>query len=95
MKHEKYCESTQDNISIDVVHFVNELILDNVCEKSERLVYVGDSSTETGYDFYLYDLLKVLPYLVNEIPQHHYFLFKDCKKLICVSFENKIHFGML
>ncbi|MEK4424969.1 hypothetical protein [Solibacillus sp. FSL K6-1523] len=95
LKNKRYVESDQNSISMDVVNFVSTLIQDNVCTKNERIVYVGDSLTDNEYEFYLYDLLKILPYLVNEIPQHHYFLFNDSMKLINVSFENEIQFGIL
>lgn len=95
LKNMRYVESDQSSISTDVVHFVSTLIHDDVCRKNERIVYVGDSLTDNGYEFYLYDLLKILPYLVNEIPQHHYFLFNGSMKLIYVSFENEIQFGSL
>lgn len=94
LKNEKYIKSNSSNISTDAVSFINELIQESICNRNERIIYVGDNLTEYGYGFYLYDLLKVIPYLVNDIPQHHYFLFEDATKLVYVSFENEIQFGM-
>ena len=90
----KHIKSNDTNISCDVILFVNELIQENVCNANEKVIYVGDSLTENGYELCLHDLIKVIPYLVNEIPQHHYFLFSDSVKLMYVSFENDIQFGM-
>lgn len=93
-KNEKYIKSNSSNISTDVVSFINELIQEEICNTNEKIIYIGDDLTKYGYEFYLYDLLKVVPYLVNDIPQHHYFLFSDAAKLMYVSFENEIQFGM-
>ena len=92
MKDEKYVKSDNSNISVDVVSFINDLIQKNVLGTSGKVVYVGDNLTENGYEFSFKDLLKIVPYLVNEIPQHHYFLFDDATKLMYVSFENDICF---
>ena len=62
-------------------------------ELNEKIIYIGDSLTENGYEFYVHDLLKIIPYLMNDIPQHHYFVSDDATKLIYVSFENEIYFG--
>lgn len=93
LKNEKYIKSDSSNISKNVVSFINELISEKVCNINEKVIYIGDDLTEYGYEFYLYDLLKVIPYLVNELPQHHYFLFSDRNRLMYVSFENEIQFG--
>lgn len=94
MKNEKYTMSNSVNISDDAISFINQLVQEGICNVNDKIIYVGDNLTEYGYEFYLYDVLKIMPYLVNEIPQHHYFLFKDTAKLIFVSFENEIQFGM-
>ena len=73
---------------------INDLIKEEICNLDEKIIYIGDNLTKFGYEFYLHDLLRVIPYLVDEIPQHHYFLFKDDSKLIYVSFEHNIQFGI-
>lgn len=95
MKNEKYIRSDRNHIATDVVSFINELIQEGICEQNEKVIYVGDDLTKCEYEFYLQDLLKVIPYLVDNIPQHHYFLFKDVTKLLLVSFEDDIQFGMI
>lgn len=93
-KSEKYMMSNSVNISADVISFINDLIKEEICNLDEKIIYIGDNLTKFGYEFYLLDLLRVIPYLVDEIPQHHYFLFKDDSKLIYVSFEHNIQFGI-
>lgn len=93
-KNERYIRSNNNNISSDTVLFLNELIQENICNENEKVIYIGDDLTEYAYEFYLYDLLKIIPYLLNDIPQHHYFLLGEATKLLYVSFENEIQFGM-
>ena len=81
----KYVKSDQENISYDSVHFIENLIDTKICSKDDVIIYIGDSLTENGYELYLSDLLKIISFLVSEIPQHHYFLFKDFKNLSFAS----------
>ncbi len=89
----RYIQSDGSKISRDSQWFINKLISQGLCDVNEKVIYVGDSLTECGYEFYVHDLLKVITYLMEEIPQHHYFLFGDKSKLMYVSFENEIQFG--
>lgn len=93
LSNHKFVKSEQRDISFDAVNFIKKLLEEKMCSKDDAIIYIGDSLTENGYEFYLNDLLKIVPFLVNEIPQHHYFLSKDFKKIIYISFENEIEFG--
>ena len=93
LSNHKFVKSEQMDISFDAVNFIKKLIEEKICSKDDAIIYIGDNLTENGYEFYLNDLLKIVPFLVNEIPQHHYFLSKDFKKIIYISFENEIEFG--
>lgn len=89
----KLVKSDQGKVSFDVVNFIQKLIEEKIFSKEDEIIYIGDSLTEVGYEFYLKDLVKVIPFIIDEIPQHHYFLSKDFKKIIYISFENEIEFG--
>ena len=93
LSNHKFVKSEQRDISFDAVNFIKKLLEEKMCSKDDAIIYIGDSLTENGYELYLNDLLKIVPFLVNEIPQHHYFLSKDFKKIIYISFENEIEFG--
>ena len=93
LSNHKFVKSEQRDISFDAVNFIKKLLEEKICSKDDAIIYIGDSLTENGYEFYLNDLLKIVPFLVNEIPQHHYFLSKDFRKIIYISFENEIEFG--
>ena len=93
LNNNKFVKSDQRNISFDAANFIKKLIEDKICSKDDVIIYIGDNLTENGYEFYLNDLLKIIPFSVKEIPQHHYLLCKDFEKIICISFENEIEFG--
>ena len=93
LNNNKFVKSDQRNISFDAANFIKKLIEEKICSKEDVIIYIGDNLTENGYEFYLNDLLKIIPFSVKEIPQHHYLLSKDFEKIICISFENEIEFG--
>ena len=93
LNNNKFVKSDQRNISFDAANFIKKLIEDKICSKDDVIIYIGDNLTENGYEFYLNDLLKIIPFSVKEIPQQHYLLSKDFEKIICISFENEIEFG--
>ncbi|MCL2141268.1 MAG: hypothetical protein FWH46_00070 [Methanimicrococcus sp.] len=94
-KNATYVKSNKANISVDAAHLLNELIHKGICKETDRVTYAGDNLTDADYEFFLYDILRILPYLFHEIPQHHYFLFEGANRLLHVSFENELQFGML
>lgn len=93
-KSEKRVVSNGANVSADAVSFINDLVKEDIRNLGEKVIYIGDGLTKYGYEFHLRDVLRVIPYLVDNIPQHHYFLFMGASKLIYVSFEGDMRFGM-
>ena len=89
----KYIKAEQRDISFEAINLIKGLIEARVYRKDDTIIYIGDSLTENGYKFYLNDLLKIIPLLIEDIPQHHYFLSQDYTKIIYISFENEIEFG--
>ncbi|MCE9042996.1 hypothetical protein [Parabacteroides distasonis] len=85
--------SNPKDISFDAIKFIKNLITNESCSRNDDVVYIGDNLTENGYKCSLNDSLKIIPLLVKEIPQHHYFIFSNFKKIIYISFENEIGFG--
>lgn len=94
LDYTKFRDSDNQNISCDAAGFFNELLNERICNQNDDIVYIGDSSTNNGYELSFKEMLKIIPFLVSEIPQHHYFLFKDKKKIVYISFENEIAFGI-
>ena len=87
---EKYIKSDDMSISKDVINFLNELFHEQMCNSKEKVIYIGDDLTEYVYEFGFNDLTMLIPYLINNVPQHHYFLFDNMRRLLLVSFENEI-----
>lgn len=95
LNNTKFVDSNQKSISCDVIRFIKELIDERICSKNEVVIYIGDNLTNNCYEFHLNDLLTIIPFMVNEIPEHHYLLFMDFKKIIYISFEDEIKFGTI
>ena len=49
----KLVKSDQENVSFDVVNFIQKLIEEKIFSKEDEIIYIGDSLTEVGYEFYL------------------------------------------
>lgn len=95
LNNQRFIYSDQSSISDDTIKLIKGLIKENLCTEDETIIHIGDNLTENGYEFYIKDLIKVLPFLLCEIPQHHYILFNCCKKILFVSFENEVGFGTI
>ncbi|MCL1923961.1 MAG: hypothetical protein FWF50_00085 [Defluviitaleaceae bacterium] len=94
LKNETYIKSNNEDISKDTINFVKSLIEKGLCSKFEQLIYIGDNLTNNYYEIYVEDIIRVLPFILDT-PQHHYFLFNEPIRLILVSFEDEIEFGMI
>lgn len=95
LKDAQCVDSDDEHIAFDTAHFIKSLFDKKICRPDDVVMYIGDCLTNNGYEFCLQDLLKIIPFFVREIPQHHYVLFKDFKTVIYISFENKIQFGAI
>lgn len=91
----QFVDSNRENLSVDTLNLINGLLDKKSCSKNEVIIYIGDSLTDYGYEFYLNDILKIIPFIISEIPQHHYILFEDLEKIIFISMEDYIEFGTL
>ena len=45
-------------MSFDVVNSIQKLIEEKIFSKEDEIIYIGDSLTEVGYEFYLKVLLS-------------------------------------
>ena len=73
----KYIKAEQRDVSFEAINLIKGLIEARVYCKDDTIIYIGDS----------------FPLLIEDIPQHHYFLSQDYTKIIYISFENEIEFG--
>lgn len=86
----KYIKSDDSRIVKDTVDFVNKFFHEQMCNSKEKVIYIGDDLTESIYEFCFSDLTTLIPYFINNIPQHHYLVFDDMRKILFISFENEI-----
>lgn len=84
-------ESNNESLLADTSLFIKEL-KEKYLNNNVRLMYIGDSLTDFGYQFELKDIEKILVYFLD-IPQHHYFIPLEGDWCLCISSENYLDFG--
>lgn len=84
-------KSNNESVLTDAGLFITELKEKNL-NNNVRIMYIGDSLTEFGYQFEIKDIEKILVYFLD-IPQHHYFIPLEGDWCLCISYENYLDFG--
>ena len=82
---------SNESLLTDTIQFIINL-KEKYLNNNVRVMYLGDSLTEFGYQFEIKDIEQLLVYFL-EIPQHHYFIPLDGDWCLCVSYENYLDFG--
>lgn len=96
LKNSKFCQSSNsDSISSDTVSFIKTLLEEKRLDEEDTFIYVGDGLTKNGYELSVKELLRIIPFIIKDVPQHHYLITRDLKKIIFISFEYAIEFGEL
>lgn len=94
LNNSKFFQSYNDNtLSGDTVSFIKTLLEGKRLEEEDTFIHVGDGLTENGYELSVKDLLRIIPFIINDVPQHHYLITKDFKKIIFISYECALEFG--
>ncbi|MFC0561489.1 rhs-associated protein [Halalkalibacter alkalisediminis] len=84
-------ESNNESLLTDASLFITEL-KEKHLNNNVRVMYIGDSLTEFGYQFELKDIEQILVYFLD-IPQHHYFIPLEGDWCLCITYENYLDFG--
>jgi hypothetical protein len=89
------CKKTAKyTIPTDFSDFIQEIKKD--CpqwgNEDEDIIYIGDSLTERAYNISFAQLVDFFK-LINEIPQHHYFLNKNADWCLSLDMSNDIDFS--
>ena len=96
LKYTKFYQSADSNsLSSDTLGFIKTLLEEKRLEEEDTLIYVGDGLTKNGYELSVKELLRIIPFIIKDVPQHHYLITKDFKKIIFISFEYALEFGEL
>ena len=96
LKNEKeYCDYNFEKRNFSSIHPFFELNnkVRNKIISSEHIYYIGDNLTEVGIVFNGNDFFKVLNFLINNIPEHHYFFSIKDKWCLFVATEGYIEYG--
>ena len=78
-----------------VVAFVKSIAMEVGIEPDEKVVYLGDNVSNLTYIFSFKYLEKVIVDILDNIPEHHYFLSQDMKWILYISYEDCAEFALI
>lgn len=78
-----------------VVAFVKSIAMEVGIEPDEKVVYLGDNVLNLTYIFSFKYLDKVIVDILDNIPEHHYFLSQDMKWILYISYEDCAEFALI
>ena len=78
-----------------VVAFVKSIAMEVGIEPDEKVVYLGDNVSNLTYIFSFKYLDKVIVDILDNIPEHHYFLSESMKWILYISYEDCAEFGII
>nr|WP_315136738.1 hypothetical protein [uncultured Capnocytophaga sp.] len=78
-----------------VVAFVKSIAMEVGIEPDEKVVYLGDNVSNLTYIFSFKYLEKVIVDILDNIPEHHYFLSESMKWILYISYEDCADFALI
>ena len=78
-----------------VVAFVKSIAMEAGIEPDEKVVYLGDNVSNLTYIFSFKYLEKVIVDILDNIPEHHYFLSERMKWILYISYEDCAEFALI
>jgi len=78
-----------------VVAFVKSIAMEVGIEPDEKVVYLGDNVSNLTYIFSFKYLNKVIVDILDNIPEHHYFLSESMKWILYISYEDCANFALI
>ena len=78
-----------------LVAFVKNIAMEVGIAPDEKVVYVGDNVSNLTYIFSFEYLDKVIVDILDNIPEHHYFLSQDIKWILYISYEDCAEFALI
>ena len=78
-----------------VVAFVKSIAMEAGIEPDEKVVYLGDNVSNLTYIFSFKYLDKVIVDILDNIPEHHYFLSESMKWILYISYEDCAEFALI
>ena len=78
-----------------VVAFVKSIVMEAGIAPDEKVVYLGDNVSNLTYIFSFKNLEKVIVDILDNIPEHHYFLSERMKWILYISYEDCAEFALI
>ena len=78
-----------------VVAFVKNIAMEAGITPDEKVVYLGDNVSNLTYIFSFKYLEKVIVDILDNIPEHHYFLSERMKWILYISYEDCADFALI
>ena len=78
-----------------LVPFIKDIATKVGIRPDEKVVYVGDNVSNLTYIFSFEYLDKVIVDILDNIPEHHYFLSQDMKWILYISYEDCAEFALI
>ena len=78
-----------------VVAFVKSIAMEAGIAPDEKVVYLGDNVSNLTYIFSFKYLEKVIVDILDNIPEHHYFLSERMKWILYISYEDYAEFALI
>ena len=79
-----------------IVAFVKNIAMEEAgIAPDEKVVYLGDNVSNLTYIFSFKYLEKVIVDILDNIPEHHYFLSERMKWILYISYEDCAEFALI
>ena len=78
-----------------IVAFVKSIAMEAGIAPDEKVVYLGDNVSNLTYIFSFKYLEKVIVDILDNIPEHHYFLSERMKWILYISYEDCAEFELI
>ena len=78
-----------------VVAFVKSIAMEAGIAPDEKVVYLGDNVSNLTYIFSFKYLEQVIVDILDNIPEHHYFLSERMKWILYISYEDCAEFALI
>ena len=78
-----------------LVPFIKDIATKVGIKPHEKVVYVGDNVSNLTYIFSFEYLDKVIVDILDNIPEHHYFLSESMKWILYISYEDCAEFALI
>ena len=78
-----------------IVAFVKNIAMEARIAPDEKVVYLGDNVSNLTYIFSFKYLEKVIVDILDNIPEHHYFLSEKMKWILYISYEDCAEFALI